>query len=95
MFLSSCTYSVHQFNAGDVVRPLPLEKMKLINAEGEQFSFLGFTFDTNYVLEAVEKLNEKCPGGEIQGINTRFSTAHGFLSWRNKVHLEGFCIPGS
>lgn len=91
IFLKACSSSVHQYNAGDVRSPLPAKSIKKISAESEQFTILGFVFDTNYVTEAVDKLNEQCPDAWIQGIIIRYSTAHGFMSWKNRVYLEGYC----
>lgn len=90
--LSSCTHSVHMYTAGDVDAPVKPESMKKITAESEQFTVLGFVYDTNYIDQAVEKLRNQCKKGSIHFISSRYSTSHGFLSWKNKIHLEGYCM---
>ncbi|MEM7179331.1 MAG: hypothetical protein AAF518_00345 [Spirochaetota bacterium] len=92
LLLLACSSSVHQYNAGDRQFPGSLQEGKRIEASAEQLVIFHFSSDTNYVLQAVEKLNQQCPGGSIDGIVTRFSTAHGFLSWKNKIYLQGICL---
>ena len=91
LFLS-CSASVHQYNVGERRFPGSLQEGKRIEATAEQLVIFHFASDTNYVLQAVTKLNEQCPNGSVDGIVTRFSTAHGFLSWRNKIYLQGICL---
>ncbi|BDA79884.1 hypothetical protein LPTSP3_g28140 [Leptospira kobayashii] len=87
-----CTYSIHQFHAGDTERPAKIESVKQIVAEAEQFTILGIVKNTDYVDEALHKLIAQCPNGMIQSIGSRFSTDLGFLSWTNRIRLEGSCV---
>lgn len=85
-------YSVHQFSSSDVSAPRKSESMKRIVAESQQFVILGFAKNTDYADEALSKLINLCPTGTIQSIGTRFSTDLGFLSWTNRIRLEGYCV---
>ncbi|WP_411821696.1 hypothetical protein [Leptospira sp. 'Mane'] len=89
---TGCMYSIHQFHAGDTELPSRSESVKQIVAESEQFTVLGIVKDTNYVDDALAKLVAQCPNGIVQSIGSRFSTDLGFLSWTNRVRLEGSCI---
>lgn len=66
--------------------------MKRIVAESQQFVILGFAKNTDYADEALSKLLELCPSGTVQSVGTRFSTDLGFLSWTNRIRLEGYCV---
>ncbi len=87
-----CMYSIHQFHAGDTEKPAKIESVKQIVAESEQFTILGIVKNTDYADEALQKLIAQCPNGMIQSISSRFSTDLGFLSWTNRIRLEGSCI---
>jgi hypothetical protein len=63
-----------------------------VKSSAEQFVIMGFITQTDYVNQAFHSLEEQCPGKRVTGINTRYSTSHGFLSWHNKVQMTGLCI---
>ena len=88
--LAGCAYSVHMVEMGDVdfVRTSQAQE---ITASGEQFAVLGFVTQTDYVDQAMDRLKGQCPNKKISGIQARYSTALGFLSWTNKVVLHGYC----
>ena len=93
LFLSvGCSHSVHLVQTSDF---RPYEKLtagKMVTAEAEQFVVMNFTTQTDYVNEARKNLIAKCANGDIQGITTRYSTSHGFLSWTNKIVMTGLCL---
>lgn len=89
----SCGYSLHQVHLSDADLATSMGKIKKIESEGKQFVFFGFAFDNNYVDKAYRELLDQCPDGEIIGITTRYSTSLGFLSWNNKLYVQGFCKP--
>ena len=89
---TGCTHAVHMNHQGDL-QPLKGEFTR-IKAEGSQHTILGFVQETEYVNEAFEQLQEKCPDGKITGIQTRYSTSHGFFSWTNKVKMIAYCVSG-
>ena len=89
--LSGCTHSVHVNHTSDYRLTKPLEQYRVVKVEGEQRVVLGFVTQTDYVDEAFVALQETCPGGQVTGIQTRYSTSHGFLSWRNVVQMKGYC----
>lgn len=66
-----------------------------IEAKAEQWVFLGFTLETDYVNEARKELLSKCEKGTIQGPVTRISTSHGFFSWTNKAYIQALCVERS
>lgn len=65
---------------------------KKIEAMAEQWVFLGFTLETDYVNIARKDLMDQCVNGSIQGPVTRISTSHGFFSWTNKAYIQALCI---
>lgn len=89
----SCTHSVHLVHVGDFKPYQKLTSGEVIEANAEQWVFLGFTTQTDYVNAAREDLMKKCSKGTIQGPMTRLSTSHGFFSWTNKVHVQALCVP--
>jgi hypothetical protein len=36
-------------------------------------------------------MGRKCWVIEVTGIQTRYSTSHGVLSWKNEVIMTGYC----
>lgn len=92
LFTTGCTHALHLYHVGDYETSAPdLNKGKKVTASGEQFVFMDFVFDTLYVDQTYQELLSQCPNGRITGINTRYSTSHGFLSWTNKVKMTGIC----
>jgi hypothetical protein len=88
----SCAYSIHQLQASEFRPYMPIEKNSdVIKASSEQFSFLGFNRDTQYVNEAYEKLLAQCPSSEISGLTTTYYTDLGFFSWTNRILIQGLC----
>jgi hypothetical protein len=65
---------------------------KIVKARTEQFVILGFASDTNYVDEAYKKIQTECPTGDLQGVNTQYSTSLGFFSWTNTIDLKALCL---
>lgn len=90
--LFSCAHSVHQVHVSDFGSMSPIEKGKVVKSESEQFVILGFIMQSDYVDEARKKLIDQCPNKNIEAISTRYSTSLGFLSWHNKVLMQGLCI---
>ncbi|MBH25890.1 MAG: hypothetical protein CMH57_15895 [Myxococcales bacterium] len=88
---SACSHSVHVTHTSDFHFEGPPERYKVIEATAEQFTFLGMVGQTEYVDQAFADLQAKCPGGHVTGIQTRYSTSHGFFSWTNKVVMRGYC----
>jgi hypothetical protein len=95
MLACGCTYSLHEYQASGyapaVVPPGPPRQAERIHSDSEQFVVLGFAGDTDYVNEAYAKLLDQC-SGEIVGVNTRFSTKLGFLSYTNKIDMQAMCL---
>jgi hypothetical protein len=88
---TACTHSVHVVHVGgfdDV--PSNIVKNRIESA-AEQKVILGFTRNTDYVNRAYDALKAKCLEGNVDGVTTKFSTSHGFLSWTNKVTMQGQC----
>ena len=90
LFAPSCAYSVHQYYAGDFEKAA--SKGRIITADSEQFVILSITGNTDYVEQAYHRLLDQCPKGRIVGVNTRYSTSMGFLSYTNKIHIQAICI---
>lgn len=93
--LNGCTYAVHLSEVDQIDPVIHSKNATRIKSEAEQFVVLGFVTQTDYVNEAYEGLMKKCPSGQITGVNTRSSTAHGFLSWHNRIKMMAWCLGSS
>lgn len=93
--LSACTHAVHVNHTSDFALERALSAYTIVEASAEQHTFLGMVGQTDYVDRAFGDLQSKCPGGVLTGIQTRYSTSHGFLSWTNTVVMRGYCDTSS
>lgn len=87
-----CTHSVHNLYFSGYTGAVPASQGTPITVEKTQFVILGLTGNTDYVDEAYQALQAACPNGAIEGISTRFSTSHSFLSYTNKLHITAKCL---
>lgn len=91
--ITGCTHSIHISHMSDISANTPtavnIDK-HIVEVNAEQTVVLGFAFDTDYVNEAYQKLQQKCPK-EVVAVNTQFSTSHGFLHWTNKIRMKAIC----
>jgi hypothetical protein len=92
LLLTGCTHALHQYHVSDTVPVPDKSDYKRITSKAEQFTVLGFIYDTNYVDDAFRALKKQCSNGDITGIHTRYSTSHGFFSWTNKIKMTATCI---
>ncbi|MEO5666504.1 MAG: hypothetical protein ABIR96_00450 [Bdellovibrionota bacterium] len=91
LLAGACAHSLHETYVSDYGRGVQYSKDKKIETQTEQFVVLGFVGQTNYLNQAYENLQAQCPKGEILGINTEYWTSLGFLSWTNKIRMQGYC----
>jgi hypothetical protein len=89
--LSGCTHSVHINHTSDYRLTKPLSEYRVVEAKADQRVIMGIVTQTDYVNAAYAALEKTCPDGQVTGIQTRYSTSHGFLSWRNVVYMKGYC----
>lgn len=88
---SGCTHSVHQLSVGgldDIPRGARLQP---IQVEADQEAFLA-AGDTDFADQALARLSAKCPRGRVVGIEARYSTSLGFLSYTNRMKITGYCL---
>jgi hypothetical protein len=95
MLACGCSYSMHEYQAAGYAPAtqtsgLPREAV-WIHAHSNQGVVLGVTDNTDYVDEAYQRLLARCPG-DIVAVNTRYSTKLGFLSYKNTVEIQAFCL---
>ena len=90
--LVGCTYSIHMVHTSGFEPFTSQKKGKVVRATAERQVFLYFNSDTNYVDEAYEKLQRKCPKGNIVGITTEFQTALQPFSYVQKIFMKGRCV---
>jgi hypothetical protein len=88
---AACTHSVHLVHVSDF-EGVAVKQAKRIEARSEKFVILHFSGDVDYVDQAYRRLQDKCPKGRISGITTQHSTSHGFLSYTQKIVMQGLCI---
>ncbi len=90
-----CSYSMHEYQAAGYAPATQssgaLRQAVWIHARANQGVVLGITDNTDYVDVAYQSLLAQCPG-DIVGLNTRYSTKLGFLSFRNTVEMQAFCL---
>lgn len=90
-----CSYSMHEYQAAGYAPATqtsgPPRQAVWIHARANQGVVLGVTDNTDYVDEAYQRLLSQCPG-DIVAVNTRYSTKLGFLSYRNTVEMQAFCL---
>ena len=93
LLASGCTYSMHEYQAGGyAAAPVAgARQAEWIHARGEQSVILGVTDNTDYVDHAYADLLDQC-SGEVVGVNTRFSTSLGFLSYKNVIEMRAMCL---
>ena len=89
---TGCTASVHQVAMGGL-DPIPEgAKVRHIQAQADQFVFMYITDNTDYADRAFASLLSQCPHGEVRGIETRYGTTHGFLSFKNHLRATALCV---
>jgi len=93
LLASGCTYSMHEYQAGGYAAAPNggPRQAEWIHARGEQSVILGVTDNTDYVDHAYADLLDQC-AGEVVGVNTRFSTSLGFLSYKNVIEMRAMCL---
>ena len=71
---------------------IPAERDQVVSAESSRFLFLGISFSTEFVDEAVKSLRSQC-NGKVEGIITKFETHNYFLFlfMNEKISVKGFC----
>ena len=89
--LTGCAFSTHMYHVSDN-DPVNVGKPATdVVVDAERFVVLGFNFDVDYTDRAYEKLLAACPEGAIDHVHTRFSTALGFFSYTQKIHIMAKC----
>ena len=83
--------SLHEYSMLDVEDTTKRSGIQEISAEGEQYVFLSFAFDTDYANEAYQRLLTQCPRGEILNVRARYSTDLGFLAYKNRLLIRALC----
>ena len=86
-----CTHALHVNHTSDFQTSLPRSDLRVIDARAEQHVVLGFGGQTDYADDAYRRLMNQCVGGEVTGIQPRYSTSHSFFSWTNVVEMKGYC----
>jgi len=90
-----CSYSMHEYQAAGYAPATqtsgPPRQAVWIHSRANQGVILGVTDNTDYVDEAYQRLLSQC-SGDIVAVNTRYSTKLGFLSYRNTVEMQAFCL---
>ncbi len=87
-YFSGCSYvaSVSQTN-------LPKNRSQVVTAEVKKYIILGFNFDNEEFTKIPERLQEKCPGGRVEGVMTKDQvTLYALIFfWARHVEATGFC----
>ncbi len=86
----ACTtvHSVHLTNLS-----VPREQGREISASVSKLVFLGFSFSSEYVFEARERLYRLCPEGVVTGVLSVFESTNAVLLSVETVRVRGYCVP--
>lgn len=88
-FLSTgCAYSIHQYAATDFTG---MKQGTRVVGEGSK-QYILIKTDNQFVEKAYASLLSKCPSGRISGITSHYRTDLSFLSFTERLILEGTCI---
>jgi hypothetical protein len=88
---TGCAYSIHQYGATDFTG---MRQGKRVTAEGSE-SYILFKTDNNFVEQAYAKLIGQCADGYITGITTQYRTDLSFLSFTERLIIEGTCVTAN
>jgi len=73
---------------------VPLNRNKPIEASSWSWGIFGIYFGNGFVDETVDDLREKCPGGKISGVYTKYEGRF-YLLWTTRtVTAKAFCENG-
>lgn len=73
--------------------PRQSERRKEISASDSGLIVLGIPFGNGFVAKAKERLMDKCPGGAIEGLLTKYqSTSYFIFADVPEVTMEGYCV---
>ncbi len=91
ILMTGCTHSIHMVHTDGFESAVNIQdKIQYVEAVATQNVVFYFAFDTNYVEEAKEQLEQKCKG-PLLAVSTQYSTSHGFFHWTNKILMKGLC----
>ncbi|MEY3903668.1 MAG: hypothetical protein RL189_2974 [Pseudomonadota bacterium] len=88
---TGCAYSIHQYGATDFTG---LKQGKRVTAEGSE-SYILFKTNNSFVEQAYSKLIGQCADGYITGITTQYRTDLSFLSFTERLVIEGTCVTAN
>lgn len=71
--------------------PIPSQRGQPIKTEVSKWTFLGITFDNDFINPIVDNLKQKCPNGMVTGILTKDESIGYFLVFKHNVEVTGFC----
>ena len=92
--LSASCMTVATISANQV--PRQSERRQQIAASDSGLIVLGIPFGNTFVDRAKERLMDKCPGGAIEGLLTKFQTTSYFIFYsKPEVVMEGYCVKAA
>lgn len=71
--------------------PIPAHKGPVIKTEVSKWTFLGISFNNEFVDPIVDNLKKKCPNGMVTGILTKDEFYNYFLVFKHNIEVTGFC----
>lgn len=89
----SCAHSINQVYVSSMDPNAIWNKGNWVEVERSDHVILGFAMQTDYVNQAYQALQEKCPGRLAQ-ISSEHITSYLFLSYRQRLILKGLCMNG-
>lgn len=88
---TGCAYSIHQYGATDFTG---LRQGKRVTAEGTE-NYILFKTNNSFVEKAYANLIGQCADGYITGITTQYRTDLSFLSFTERLIIEGTCVTAN
>lgn len=93
ILLNGCAHSIHQVYVSSQ-DPSSAGRGQWVTADAKDFIILSFAVQSNYVEQAYQELESKCPG-RIAQVTTEHLTSYKLLSYDQKLVVKGLCIKGS
>lgn len=83
--------SLHQYSMVDYTDIKNAPHSRMIEAEADQDVIVATT-NTDFADRAYNHLLHACPHGRIVNVTSKHSTELGFLGYRNKMKISGYCL---
>ena len=71
---------------------VPADRSRPIQAQADDWSFLGINFSNDFVSEIQPKLLEQCPHGDVRGVLTKQESTLWILFLNREITATAYCV---